>query len=206
MKKRSLRQKASLEKISDNKGKKMKILLLFIAAFIASTLHAYSYAAAGKEPTIDAKEAITRAINGDDFKMAQTVFKEYEQTYRYLNDEFNTLLFEGLKTSISNHDKKQVFRWLDVSVACEIQRRIEGGLENIKVFNVAKVMLAKADKFYKILSVSLDKEKNEILKAAIKKCADSIGNPGLFGVGAKVADEQDYKKNQQVIAQILKSI
>lgn len=181
----------------------MKILLLFIAAFIASSLHAYSYAAAGKEPTIDAKEAITRAVNGNDFKMAQTVFKEYDQTYRYLNDEFNTLLFDGLETSISNHDKKQILRWLDVSIACEIQRRIDGGLQNIKVYNVAKVMLAKADKFYKILSVSLDKEKNEILKAAIKKCADSIGNPGLFGVGAKAADEQEYKKNQQVIFRVL---
>lgn len=181
----------------------MKLLLLFIAAFIASTLNAYSYAAAGKEPTIDAKEAITRAINGDDFKKAQTVFKEYEQTYRYLNDEFNTLLFEGLQTSILKHDKKQIARWLDISIACEIQRRIQGGLENIKEFNVAKVMLAKVDKFYKILSVSLDKEKNETLKAAIKKCADSIGNPGLFGVGAKLADEQEYKKNQQVIYKVL---
>jgi hypothetical protein len=184
----------------------MRLLLLFIAAFIASTLHAYSYAAAGKEPTIDAKEAITRAINGNDFKTAKVVFEQNSEHYRYLNDHFNASLHEKLKQSIEKNDKKEIVRWLDVSVACEIQRRVQGGLENIKEFNVAKVMLAKADKFYKILSTSLDKEKNDALKAAIKNCMNSIENPGLFGVGAKAAEIEEYKRNQQIITDILKSI
>lgn len=183
----------------------MKFLLLFITACI-TTLHAYSYAAAGKEPTLDAREVIIKALNDGDFKTAEAVFKEHEQNYRYLNNEFNPLLFEGLKTSIQKKDKKQILRWLDISLACEIQRRIQGGFENIKEFNIAKVMLAKADKFYKVLSVRLDKEKNQTLQAAIKKCADSIQNPGLFGVGAKAADEEEYKKNLQLINKVLQEL
>jgi hypothetical protein len=185
----------------------MKFLLIVVVSFLASiNLNAYSYAAAGKEPTIDSKEAIIRAINSDDFKSAKTVFEQNSDNYKYLNDNFNSSLYDGLKQSILKNDKKEIVKWLDISVACEIQRRVDGALENIKEFNIAKVMLAKADKFYKILSVSLDKEKNETLKAAIKSCMDSIENPGLFGVGAKKADIEEYKRNQQIIIKILKSI
>lgn len=185
----------------------MRLVLLFIVAlFTAINLNAYSYAAAGKEPTIDSKEAILKAINADDFKGAKEVFVKYSKNYQYLSDEFNSKLFEGLKTSIDKKDKETILKWLNVSLASEIQRRLDGGLQNIKKFNVAKVMLAKANKFYKILSVSLEKEENEKLKQALKKCVESIGNPGLFGVGAKPINIEVYKKNQSLAIEVLKSI
>ncbi|MCP4969296.1 MAG: hypothetical protein GY932_01730 [Arcobacter sp.] len=185
----------------------MRHILIFLVALLASTnLYAYSYAAAGKEPTIDSKEAILKAINVDDFKTAKDVFVDYEKNYKYLNDEFNNKLFEGLKTSIEKKDKDNIVKWLNVSIASEIERRLDGGLKNINEFNVAKVMLAKADKFYKILSVSLEEEKNKELKNRIKKCIKAIGNPGLFGVGAKPANVEEYKKNKDIAVKILKTI
>ena len=85
----------------------MRFTLLFIIAIFASiNLHAYSYAAAGKEPTIEAKEAILKAVNENDFKSAKTVFLKYEKNYQYLNDEFNSKLFSRLKSSIEKKDKK----------------------------------------------------------------------------------------------------
>lgn len=59
-------------------------LLLAITFFSASSLDAYSYAAAGKEPTIDAKELIVKAINKDDFATANKVFQKYDKNYKYL--------------------------------------------------------------------------------------------------------------------------
>ncbi len=185
----------------------MRLVLLFVAAVIAAVnLNAYSYAAAGKEPTIDSREAILKAVNDNDFKSAQAVFVKYEKNYQYLSDEFNNKLFDGLKNSIANKDKTNVAKWLNTSLAAEIQRRLDGGLENIKEFNIAKVMLAKANKFYKILVPSLDKQTNEKLGTAIKKCVEYIGNPGLFGVGAKPSNPQEYKVNQEIAVNILKSI
>jgi hypothetical protein len=185
----------------------MRQILLFLVALLASiNLHAYSYASAGKEPTIDSKEAILKAINIDDFKAANSLFVKYEKNYKYLNDDFNKQLFDGLKTSIEKKNKELIVKWLNISIATEIQRRLDGGLKNIKEFNIAKVMLAKADKFYKLLSVSLEKNKNKKLKTAIKNCMKAIGNPGLFGVGAKPANIEEYKTNKQIAVKILKSL
>lgn len=185
----------------------MKFLFLFLSAVVfAINLNAYSYAAAGKEPTIDAKEEIMKAINKNDFQTAKEVFTKYEKNYKYLNDEFNGSLLLGLKYSIENKNKEEVVKWLNISIASEIQRRLDGGLKNIKNFNVAKVMLAKADKFYKLLSSSLDIQKDKTLKEAIQKCIKSIGNPGLFGVGSKSANIEEYKKNQKIAVDIIKSL
>jgi len=185
----------------------MRFTLLFIVAIIATiNLHAYSYAAAGKEPTIEAKEAILKAVNENDFKSAKTVFLKYEKNYQYLNDEFNSKLFSSLKSSIEKKDKKSVSKSLDLTIAAEIQRRLDGGLKNINQFNVAKVMLAKANKFYKLLSVSLDDTTNVKLKNAMKKCVEAIGNPGLFGVGVRPANIEVYKENQQIAIKILQSL
>ena len=185
----------------------MRFILLFALTLLtAINLNAYSYAAAGKEPTIESKEAILKAINSDDFENAKIVFDKYEKNYRYLNDEFNNNLFKNLEDAIKNQKKELIIKWLNISTAIEIERRLDGGLKNIKEFNVAKVMLAKANKFYKILSPFLDEEKNNNLSQALKNCIEAIGNPGLFGVGAKPYDIEKYKLNQELVVKILKSL
>lgn len=184
-----------------------KGFLLFIIMII-STIHAnaYSYAASGKEPTIDAKEAILKAINENDFTAAKKVLEENKEQYIYLTNTFNDKLYASLEKSILNENKKEINKWLNISLGTEIQRRLEGGLENIEQFNIAKVMLAKADKFYKLLSVYLNETLDKKLQEAIVQCTLSIGNPGLFGVGAKPINKENYIKNQKIAVDILNSI
>lgn len=181
----------------------LNMVFVFLGAF---ELSGYSYAAAGKEPTIDAKEKIMQAVNRGDFSDAKRVFLEYEKNYRYLNDDFIQGLYEGLKESITNNDKDKTLKYLELSIAAEVQRRIDGGFKNIDNYNVAKVMLAKANKFYKLLSVSLNKETNEKLKHSLMSCTKAIGNPGLFGVGSKQADKDEYAKHQKIIVDIIRSL
>ena len=184
-----------------------KVVLFLVLLFVGSSnLYAYSYAAAGKELTIDSKEAIIKAINADDFAKVNEVFAKYEENYKYLSDTFIFKLYPSLKSAIEKKDKKQIVKNLELSLAAEVQRRISGGLENIKTFNVAKVMLAKANKFYELLAVSLDDTTNKKLKTAIKACIHSIGNPGLFGVGAKPANKEEYITNQKLIIDIIQSL
>ena len=158
---------------------KKYIILVLISLIASINLQAYSYAAAGKEPTIDSREGILGAINSDNFVLAKEILEK---------------------------DKQKINKWLDVSIATEIQRRLDGGLKNIDNFNIAKVMLAKADKFYKLLSVSLDKELDKKLKEALFQCMDSIGNPGLFGVGAKPVNKEKYIENEKIVDELLKSL
>lgn len=182
------------------------IVLLVFCLFTFSSLHAYSYASAGKEPTLDSQDGILNAINENDFKKANDVFEQFSKNYKYLNDDFNDKLYEGLKTAITEKDKTKIVRWLRVSLAVEIERRLDGGLKNISDFNIAKVMMAKANKFYKLLSSNLEFETNKALKKALKNCTTAIGNPGLFGVGAKPKDLELYKKNQEIAITTLKTL
>jgi hypothetical protein len=178
--------------------------MLFLT--LTSSIDAYSYAAAGKEPTIDAKELIIKAINKDDFDSALIIFNEHKLNYQYLNDAFIDGLYVGLQSAIKEKNKKNIVKYLELSLGAEILRRIDGGYKNIKTFNISKVMLAKANKFYKLLSVSLDAKTDKKLQTSIKACIDSIGNPGLFGVGAKPANEKTYKANQKIIIEIVNSL
>ncbi|WP_324172929.1 hypothetical protein [Sulfurimonas sp.] len=180
-----------------------KTILIMVMLFAITNLQAYSYAAAGKEPTIDAKEQITKALNEDNFKEALKIFKENEKNYKYLTKEFIPSLYNGLEISIQNKDKKKTMKYLELSLAAEIQRRIDGGLQNIKTYNVAKVMVLKAKKFYNLLAVSLDNKTNKRLESAINNCIRAIGNPGLFGVGSKPANKNDYIKNQKIIIEVI---
>lgn len=184
----------------------MRIFLtLFFSVMLSLKLFAYSYAAAGVEPTIQSREAILGAINAGDYTKAMQIYNEESQNYKYLST-FNKNLSNGLRDAIEKKDNKSIARWLNISLACEIERRVEGALENIDDFNVTKVMLAKVDRFYRILSPSLDKSIDLKLKTAIKGCASSIANPGLFGVGAKGADILEYKRYQKDILDSLKNL
>ena len=186
----------------------MKNLLkvLFVLFVSTSQVFAYSYAAAGKELSIDLKEGILKAVNAKDFKSALEIFEKNKVHYKYLNDDFKKGLYVNLETSLKNKDSKNINKYLELSFAAEILRRVDGGYKNIKIFNVSKVMLAKANKYYKLISPTLDKKTNIALKTALKNCSMSIGNPGLFGVGAKPYDIKSYLKNENIIKEIIASL
>ena len=182
---------------------KKSIIVGLLSLFLSLNAFAYSYAAAGKEPSIDAKEAILKALNEDDFVQAKAVFEKNKEHYDYLSLEFRKDLSMQLEKALEVKDKEAIHHWLNISLATELQRRLDGGFKNIEQFNVAKVMLAKADKFYKLISPYLEKNMDVKLKEALKKCTESIGNPGLFGVGAKPINKEEYQKNEKIAVELL---
>lgn len=183
-----------------------KILMILLMTIFSNSLFAYSYAAAGKEPTIESREKILKFVNANDFIQAKNEFEKAKDNYAYLSNLHDKNLLNSLETAINNKQSLEINKWLNISLAAEINRRLDGGLKNIEIYNVSKVMLAKANKYYKLLEPSLTKEQKQKLSLAIKNCMKSIGNPGLFGVGAKPADLKKFKENQQTAIGILKSL
>ena len=183
-----------------------KTVLFLLVTFCSTNLLAYSYAAAGKEPTIDSREAILKYVNKNDYKNAKKEFDKAKKNYTYLSTVLNDNLFSSLNKAIEDQDSMKIHKWLNISLAAEISRRLDGGLKNIKTYNISKVMLAKANKYYKLLEPTLTKENADKLSVAIKNCMQAIGNPGLFGVGAKKADEAVFKQNQLSAVKILTSL
>jgi len=183
-----------------------KILVILVIAVSSANLYAYSYAAAGKEPTIDSREKILKLVNANDFNGANKEYTKAKKNYDYLSGIHNKKLSSSLDNALKNENIKNINKWLNVSIAAEVNRRLDGGLNNIKVYNVSKVMLAKANKFFKLLEPSLSKDQRKNLTDAIKNCIKAIGNPGLFGVGAKPANKDVFIKNQKLALEILKSL
>ena len=68
---------------------KKYIILVLISLIASINLQAYSYAAAGKEPTIDSREGILGAINSDNFVLAKEILERNKDNYLYLTKEFN---------------------------------------------------------------------------------------------------------------------
>lgn len=180
--------------------------VILVLLFTYTAANAYSYAASGAEVSIDAREDITKALNANDFKEVKKVFRANRKHYQYLSNSFIDTLYDGLDSAIFNQDKKEVIKFLEISYAAEILRRLDGASQNIKTFNITKVMLAKANKFYKLLSVSLDKKTDKILKKHLRACTAAIGNPGLFGVGSRPANLKEFKKHENIINELLLSI
>lgn len=180
--------------------------VILVLLFTYTAANAYSYAASGAEISIDSREAITKALNEDNFKEVKKVFRANRKHYKYLNNSFIDTLYDGLDSAIFNQDKKEIIKFLELSYAAEILRRLDGASQNIEVFNITKVMLAKTNKFYKLLSVSLDKDTDTKLKKHLKACTVAIGNPGLFGVGARPANAKEFRKHEDIIIELLLSI
>ncbi len=186
--------------------RRLSLVVGLFVLFLTINLNACLASVSGDEPTADAKEQIIKDLNDNNFNEALKVFKEHEKNYKYLTKNFIPSLYSGLKAGLKNKNKKQVIKYLELSIAAEVQRKINEGLQNIKDYNVAKVIVLNAKKFYNLLSFSLDKQTNKKLKSAVQKCIEAIGNPGLFGVGKKPANIDKYKKNQKIIIDIIQSL
>ena len=114
-----------------------KILIFLFITFSSINLFAYSYAAAGKEPTIDSRELILKHVNSGDFAKAKKEFVKAEKNYTYLSGIHNKDLSLSLQKAINDKNASDINRWLNVSIAAEINRRLDGGLKNIETFNIS---------------------------------------------------------------------
>jgi hypothetical protein len=89
-----------------------------------------------------------------------------------------------------------------------IARRMESVAKDFKNFDQNRMLLAKANATYEALSPQV-KEKDAALDDSIrnnfKQALDSLGNPGLFGVGVKEADPTLFQTNEKQILDALKA-
>ena len=91
---------------------------------------------------------------------------------------------------------------MDELLILNIARRLENVETNFLEFDTSKRLLAKGYATYEALSpkieaknLDLDKE----IKAEFDKALESLGNPGLFGVGQKEADLETFKASKETI-------
>ena len=175
----------------------------FILLFSAQSF-AYSYAAAGKEPLIEGREALLKALSANDYSAVQTAYDSMQKEFVYFNEHHGLAVDEQMQTAITNKDQQGVATALITTIKAEVMRRLEGAEQNINEYQVAKVLVVKSKLFIDLLAADLTADNRQKADIAIRGALASIGNPGVFGVGQKPADLTryiEYRTNLQVALQ-----
>ena len=82
---------------------------------------------------------------------------------------------------------------MDELLVLNIARRMESIEKNFSEYDTSKRLLAKGFATYEALSPKVEAKNPELdkeIKAEFDKALESLGNPGLFGVGQKEADRR----------------
>jgi len=169
-------------------------ILSFLVLLFSAQSFAYSYAAAGKEPLIEGREALLKALSANDYSAVQTAYDSMQKEFVYFNQHHGLAVDEQMQTAITNKDQQGVATALVTTIKAEVMRRLDGAEQNINDYQVAKVLVVKSKLFIDLLAADLTAEHRQQADTAIRGALSSIGNPGVFGVGQKPADLTRYIK------------
>ncbi|RSM28481.1 hypothetical protein C5B78_08505 [Aeromonas salmonicida] len=179
----------------------LTLLLTLSGLTLSEQAQAYSYAAAGKEPLIDAREALLGAAT--DGKDASATLSEIADELTYLEDHHKVALQAPLAAAIKGKDAAATAALLNRAYKAEIERRLEGASQNLGDYQTAKVLVVKSKRFLDLILTSLSEGDRKAAEQALAKVLDAIGNPGVFGVGAKPADATAFAEAEKALMAVL---
>jgi len=175
----------------------MRLAVLIVAAFTAvagpalvgtAPAHAYSYAAAGAEPLLDGREALFAAVSAGNWTDAQKAVDALKPELDYLDGHEDPGISKVFADALAAKDPKSVSAAFVRAASAEIQRRINGARDNLSDYQTAKVLVVKAQRFYTAIAGDLPPDASEAVADGLQHALDAVGNPGVFGVGARPAD------------------
>ncbi|WP_042059782.1 hypothetical protein [Aeromonas allosaccharophila] len=177
------------------------LLALTLLLTLSGQVQAYSYAAAGKEPLIDAREALLGAAT--DGKDASATLSEIADELTYLEEHHKVDLQAPLAAAIKAKDAAATAVLLNRAYKAEIERRLEGASQNLGDYQTAKVLVVKSKRFLDLILPSLSEGDRKAAEQALAKVLDAIGNPGVFGVGTKPADATAFSDAEKALMTVL---
>ena len=164
---------------------------------------AYSYAAAGAEPLLDGREALFAAVTAGNWDGAKTALASMQAELDYLDQNEDKGVTAAFDTALAAKDPKAIMAAFDRAADDEIVRRLNGARDNLTDYQSAKVLVVKAQRFYTAVAGDLPPETGKTISDALGQALDAIGNPGVFGVGARPADPAAYATARAAILKAL---
>jgi hypothetical protein len=189
--------------------RRLAFILALFAAFAAPAIlkavpaHAYSYAAAGAEPLLDGREALFSAVSAGNWDAAQKAVDALKPEFDYLEANEQPGITRVFNDAIAAKDPAKVKAAFVLAASAEIQRRINGARDNLKDYQTAKVLVVRAQRFYTAIAGDLPPDVSKTVSANLQKALDAIGNPGVFGVGAKKPDPAAFAEARLAVLKAL---
>ncbi|MEJ0098116.1 MAG: hypothetical protein WDM84_09700 [Bauldia sp.] len=177
--------------------------LLLAALGAAAPAYAYSYAAAGAEPLLDGREALFAAASAGNWPAAQTALAAMQPDLDYLEGHEDPGIAGIFSAAMAAQDAKQLEAAFARAASAEVERRINGARDNLADYQTAKVLVVKAQRFYTAIAADLAPDASKAVADGLQRALDAIGNPGVFGVGARKPDPAAFATAR---ADILKAL
>lgn len=154
---------------------------------------AYSYAAAGKEPLIDGREAVLGAAAKGDWAQAAAAVAPMKADLDYLGEHHDKTLPTDLNAAIAAKDAKATQAVLVRAFAAEIERRLDGAAQNLNDYQTARILVVKAKRFFDGIAADLAADRRKAAEDGLVQALAAIGNPGVFGAGRRPADPAAFE-------------
>lgn len=177
------------------------LALIFILNSTPISVFAYSYGDPNEEKVAEAYKQMAEKLNEQppNFAEARAIFETVkEEIDMHMGKEPS----QAVLAALDKKDKEAVLKNMEKILVLNIARRLENVEKNFAQYDTSKRLLAKAFATYEALSpmvqgkdAALDKQ----LKDEFNKALQSLGNPGLFGVGEKETDIEQFKKSKETI-------
>ncbi len=173
---------------------------------VGQQAYAYSYAAAGAEPLIEAREATLAALGNQDIEQARSASLAVVEELQYLDREFQKSLADDLKSALEDRDSRRVDGVYLAAFAVEIQRRLTAAGEQLDDYQVAKSLVVRSKRYFDLLAPRMEATARVAGGEALRSCLAAIGNPGVFGVGARAADAEEFARGREIVLRSLGSL
>lgn len=186
----------------------MKKLLFFCLGLIfilnsvgPISVQAYSYGDPNEEKVAEVYKEMKLKLdqNPPDFSAAQAVFETVkEEVDMHMGTEPGEVILGNLEAQ----DKDATMESMEKLLVLNVARRLESIEKNFEQYDNSKKLLAKGFATYKALSPKVESrqpETDQAIKADFDTALQSLGNPGLFGVGKKESDLNAFKESKERI-------
>ncbi|MYL34748.1 hypothetical protein GLW08_02820 [Pontibacillus yanchengensis] len=182
------------------------VIILFLTISMPSNVSAYSYGDPSKEKIAEVHENMMTKLN-----QSPPNFNEAEALFNTIKEEVSMHMGEDVSqvilNSLEEEDKEATIKNMQKLLALNISRRLEAVEKNFDEYDTSKKLLAKGFDTYEALSPVIAAKNAELdtnLKAEFDKALEALGNPGLFGVGEKESDKEQFIESKSFILDKLK--
>lgn len=180
---------------------------VLISGLFSGMAQAYSYGDPNQEPVADVYKKMAADLNESppDFAGAKSTFESVKQE---LDMHMGTEPSAAVLGHLQDKNKDAVQKDMQKVLVLNIARRMESIENDFQNYKQNKTLVAKALATYDALS-PIVKQKDPALDDSLRKEFDnalqSLGNPGLFGVGVKQPDPKAFADSRDKILKPLQA-
>ena len=175
----------------------MKTLILaifFATVSLSGSVSACPFDEANVEVTVLAKDEIYKAAKSGNYVAATAAIKKNKKLYDY----FGNGIYPALLSASAAKNESKVKALLDKTLYLEVKELLGQVNGHFTDYQKSRLKLIKTKKHLKALTK--DKEPMRVMRKILK----SLGNPGLMGVGRRVADKAVFSSNSSKLLGMIK--